>query len=98
MFSGWYCLKLFELDVTVPYIVSVILEADVAFPVFTEFFKFAELAVGDHFFPVAGTQVIFQHIFTVLPVNHRALVNQDLTLVPFSIGLGILRISRDQVI
>ena len=101
-------LKNLNLDVAEPYIVTMILEADVTLVVLTTYVSkelvsygpllLAELRVIDQLSPLVSPQVILYHGNIILIVNNSTLVAQDLNLVPLTRRFCILGLGGNHVI
>jgi hypothetical protein len=94
--------------VTIPYVVAMVLESDVATVLLTlnnhhivssrEVATLAELAAIEHFLPLRSPEVILQNLFAILVVPYRTLEDTNLHGVPLAIRLRILRNSRNHVV
>ena len=93
-------LKLPDLDITIPYIITMILQSDVTLgcnigPVGVES---RELAACNKCIPLRSPKMILKNGLTILDVPYTTLVNLDFSGVPLSCRFGVLRHCRDQVI
>jgi hypothetical protein len=81
-----------DLDIPEPCVIAMVLQPDVAFlrhigPVFIQFREFTS---GNQFIPFRCPEMILEHSFSILFMNDRSFIDNDLNRIPFTCRFGIL--------
>ena len=76
-----------DLDIPILYLVAMILQGDVAFGGFAELRPAFELAASHFLVPFVAALLIFDDLFTIEPMLDMAILDDDLSMVPFACRL-----------